>query len=443
MKKNLTIMLLLLSAICKGQTITTVAGTSTGGSSAEGAPATNANLGFVGYITFDDTGNYYFGSSYYKIRKISVSGEINTIAGTGFFGYNSDGIPATTAKLSLPGDIAIDKKGLIYICDINNNRIRRYNPTTGLISTFAGTGVPGFSGDGAAATSAMLSQPWSLQFDKTGNLFFADAANFRIRKIDTNGLISTIAGSGINGSDGDGGQATNAKLEGLESVRIDKHNNLYISQTTRIRKINLTTGIITHVAGTGVNGYSGNGGPASSAALYAVVDIAIDAYGNLFFTEEYNHIIRKIDNNGIISLVAGTALPGMSGDGGNCISAQLNHPRGLAFDTCGNLYVADAGNARIRKIALNPDCLPVAVPEVTGNTVTTPTIYPNPATETLTINAGVAIAHISISNAMGQQVLELHPTGGKKSVEANVQHLPLGMYIVRVNDVWVGKLVKE
>ena len=187
----LTLLLFCLTYITKAQTITTIAGLP-GGSYADGIAAVSAAIGFPGYIVFDDSGNYYFGSHLYKIRKVSVSGIISTIAGNGVFGYNGDNIIATTARIGLPGGLTKDKFGNIYIGDINNNRIRKVNKSTGLITTIAGNGIAGFTGDGGPASSAQLSQPWSLIMDNEDNLYFNDAGNFRTRKIDDFFCVVTV-----------------------------------------------------------------------------------------------------------------------------------------------------------------------------------------------------------------------------------------------------------
>jgi trimeric autotransporter adhesin len=441
MRTHFIVLLLLLSAICKGQIITTIAGNGAGGSEIEGAPATNARLFSVSFCTWDKAGNLYFNERVKnRVRKITPNGFTVTVAGNTTFGYSGDGGQATNAQLYSPCGITIGKDGNLYICDLNNNRIRRVDLNTGIISTFVGNGAAGYSGDGGAATTAMLNGPTDICSDKQGNLFFTDRVNRVIRKI-SSGMITTYAGTYNElGYEGDGGPATLARLGITEGICSNNSGDIFVCNGTKIRKIDATTHIITSVAGTEAGGYNGDLIAATSANLYHPTDVAVDYENNVYIADTYNNRIRKVNTSGTINTVTGDGTTGFSGDGNAAFTGKLNLPEGVTFDTCWNLYIGDLGNNRIRKIALNPDCIPMAVAEVTE---TTPTIYPNPATETLTINAGVAIAHISISNAMGQQVLELHPTGGKKSVEANVQHLPPGMYIVRVNDVWVGKLVKE
>ena len=442
MKKNLTILLLLLSAICNGQIITTIAGG--GSSSIEDVPATSSVINNPGQPAFDIDGNFYFPQLLSnKVSKLKNDGRLITIAGSGIAGDSGDGGNAVSALLHIPNTVVIDSIGNIYICDNNNSRIRKIDKISGNISTIAGTGTPGYSGDTGPATNAMLFYPAGICFDRKGNLLISDG-NKRIRKVNNLGIISTIAGTGIAGIAGDGGPATAAKC-GSGVICVDKIGNLYIADCatgeSRIAKID-TFGIITTFAGTGT-GYVFNGDNISAtAANINPVGIAVDRSGNIIFADRYNNRVRIVNNAGIITTIAGTGVSGFSGDGGPAKDAKLSWPQGIAIDTCGNVFVADNNNARIRKIALNPDCLPMAVPEVTGNTGTTQTIYPNPATATVTINAGEAIAHISINNAVGQQVLELHPSGSKKSVETNVQHLPAGIYVVMVNGLYAGKMVK-
>jgi hypothetical protein len=383
-KVILLCVLLLNNVVVFAQVITTIAGRASGGSTSDGIPATNANIGFPGYMVFDSVYGYYFGCNFYKIKKISTIGVISTFAGNGTAGYIGDGMSATGSEISLPGQIALDQFGNLYIPDINNSRIRKVDKLTGTITTIAGNGALGYSGDGGPATAAQLSQPWAIAFDTADNLYFADVGNYRIRKIDLSGIISTIAGIGTFGTTGDNGPASAAQLASMEALRMDVFGNLYIAETEKIRKINLYTGIITCVAGIGLVGYSGDGGPATSAALWNAVDVLPDNYGNFYISEEYNNVIRKVDVSGVITTVAGNHTAGYSGDGGNATSAQLNYPRGLALDACGNLYILDAQNGRIRKVTYPP-------------ILTTPTIslsgassYPAGSTVTVTASVGSA-----------------------------------------------------
>ena len=272
---------------------------------------------------------------------------ISTVAGGG---KDGDGGEATAAHLRSPYGVALDGAGNLYIADSSSHRIRKVD-STGTISTVAGTGVAGFSGDGDAASAAQLDDPWGVALDGAGNLYIADTDNLRIRKVDSTGTISTVAGTGARGSSGDGGPATAAQLRSPSKVALDGAGNLYIADTNnqRIRKVD-STGTISTVAGTGAAGFSGDGGPATTAQLSFPWDMAVDGAGNLYIADTNNQRIRKVDSTGTISTVAGTGAAGFSGDGGPATAAQLHGPSKVALDGAGNLYIADWLNNRIRKV---------------------------------------------------------------------------------------------
>ena len=238
--------------------------------------------------------------------------------------------------------------------DSGNQRIRKIDATTGIITTVAGTGTSGFSGDGGLASSAQLWNPRGINVDSIGNVFFADLSNQRIRKIDaTTGIISTIAGTGTAGYSGDGGLSSSAQLWNPWGVAVDSAGNIFIADTAsqRIRKIDVTTGVISTVAGTGTAGFSGDGGLATSAQLNSPQGLAVDSAGNVFIADTTNHSIRKIDaTTGLITTVTGTGTAGFSGDGNAPNTALLNNPLGVAVDSVGNIFIADTFNQRIRKI---------------------------------------------------------------------------------------------
>lgn len=276
---------------------------------------------------------------------------ITTVAGNGTAGYNGDSIAATSAALYSPYSVAFDGNGNLYISDLFNYRIRKVN-TKGIISTVAGNGIQSYSGDGGAATSAELIYVGALAVDKYRNLYFTDYD--RIRKVDSNGIISTIAGNASNGYSGDGGSALLAELNDPYGITTDASGNIYIADTynNRIRKVD-TNGIITTVVGNGTPGYSGDGGNALIAELWDPRGIVFDTYGNLYITDCYNNRIRKVDTKGIITTVAGTGIEGYNGDGMSAVSAQLAEPETIAVDSSGNLYIADVSNERIRMINKN------------------------------------------------------------------------------------------
>ncbi len=442
MRTHFIVLLLLLSAICKGQIITTIAGNGcVGHDSGYNGQATAACIGYATCGSFDRNGNYYFAQNggAVKVLKIDTSGIITVVAGNGTFGYYGDNGPATAAAIVWACAI-VDSVGNIFIPDRDNHRVRKVDAVTGIIHTIAGNGLGGHSGDGGLATVATL-LPVHACLDSYGNVYINDSGVW-IRKISTTGIITTIAGNGYEGNSGDGGVATSAKIAVI-SMCIDANGDMLLGCNGYIRKIDIHTGVITSFAGNGTPGPYVGDGPAA-AAQFIAYSLTSDRFNNIYVADYGvgNSRVLKIDTSGWVSSLAGTGIDGFSGDGGAATAAQLWNPEGVAIDKCGNIYVADDANRRIRKIALYPDCITVAVPEVTGNTVTTPTIYPNPATTTVTINAGEAIANISICNAVGQQVLELHSTGGKKSVNTNVQHLPAGIYVVMVNGLYAGKMVK-
>ena len=331
--------------------ISTVAGTGTAGFSGDGAAATAAQLNSPEDVMLDGSGNLYIADTLnHRIRKVDSSGNISTVAGTGTAGFSGDGAAATAAQLSNPQGVAVDGSGNLYIGDRGNHRIRKVD-SSGNISTVAGTGTAGFSGDGAAATAAQLRNPSGVAVDGSGNLYITDRLNHRIRKVDSAGNISTVAGTGRQGFSGDGAAATAAQLSNPEDVTLDGSGNLYIADfwNQRIRKVD-SAGNISTVAG----GAVGDGGAAVAARLIYPRDVAPDGSGNLYIADNSNHRIRKVDSSGNITTVAGTGTSGSSGDGAAAGAARLNYPSGVALDGSGNLYIADQWNSRIRKIATVP-----------------------------------------------------------------------------------------
>lgn len=336
--------------------ITTVAGDGNSAFGGDNGPATSASLKYPQAIALDSQGNLFITDlSNQRVRRVdAVSGVITTIAGTGSSGYNGDGIPATAAQLNYPDGVAVASNGDVYIADFTNQRVRRIDATTGLISTVAGTGVAGFDGDGTA-TAKQLRDPVHVSFDASGNLLIADVSNERIRRLDLmSGLIGTIAGTGTTGFNGDGIAATSADLNQPTGVVSDASGNFYFAdlQNDRIRRVDAVSGLISTIAGDGTYATSGDGGPAAAAQVARPTSLCRDAAGNLFIAENGNHVIRRIDaDTGIITTICGSAgNAGFSGDGGPAISAKVQDPYDLVFDAAGNLYFSDAGNNRIRRI---------------------------------------------------------------------------------------------
>jgi sugar lactone lactonase YvrE len=342
----------LLTCNLNAQIITTYAGTGGSGYSGDGVSATLASLSTPHAIAADAGGNLFIADALNnRIRKISPSGIISTIAGNGSLGYSGDGGPATAATLNHPFEIALDPQSTnVYIGDIDNYVIRKVN-ASGIISTVAGTGTRGYSGDGGQATAARLNGASGVALDRLGNLYISDGGNHCIRKVSTSGIITTIAGIGTVGFGGDGGPATAARLNYPGFLFIDANKNVFVSDNGnhRVRKID-SNGIITTVVGNGSAGYSGDGGPATAAALNFTSGVDFDASGNMYIGDYSNECIRKINTSGIISTFAGNRSRGYSGDGGVAISAELNRPTDIALAGCDKLYICDMGNERIRVV---------------------------------------------------------------------------------------------
>ena len=341
---------------------------------------------------------------------LSAQGTISTFAGNGATGLAGDDGPATAAVFDRPIYVYVDGAGLVYVADENNNRIRKID-AAGIITTLAGNGRRGFAGDGGPAAAAALNAPTGICGDPAGNLYINDVGNQRIRRVDRGGTITTFAGNGSPSSSGDGGSASAASIFLPIRCAVNSAGDLFVAEqgAHRIRRIT-AGGVISTLAGTGVRGFSGDGGPAAAAVLDNPTALAIDYAGNIFFSDQVNHRIRRITPAGIISTVAGNGTPGFAGDGGPATASSFNFPGGLATDQSGAIYVADSPNHRIRRIT--PDGL---VNSVAGNGTSA---FNGDGRQALSasLNApfGVAVdagGALYIADSANQRIRRVSPTG--------------------------------
>ena len=344
--------------------IATVAGNGKNGYSGNGGPAIAAQLNQPSCAVADNGGNLYIGDSATNtIRKVAAAtGIISLYAGNGVAGYAGDGGPAVSASMYAPAGCVLDSSGNLYVAETGNNVVRKIVASTGIITTVAGTrsgqgcAEGGFGGDGGPAAKAELFCPNGVAIDASGDLFISDSNNQRVREVNgQTGVITTIAGNGTYGYSGNGGAATDAMMGNPEQLALDSAGNLYIAEQGEsvIAKVNLSTGIISTVAGNGTTGtgvVKGDGGPATVAQLSGPQGVVLDTAGNIFVADSNNQRVRKVDaSSGVITTVAGTTT-GYSGNGGPAAQAQLHNPWGLFFDASGNLYIADSDNGVVRKV---------------------------------------------------------------------------------------------
>ena len=335
------------------QVITTIAG---GGIGGLGSPATSAALGWISSLAVDKWGNIYLTSDSYpsRILKIDASTDLFfSVAGISSIGFGGDGGPASAAELNNPGLVACDTGGNIYFVDGGNNRVRKIDIATNTITTVAGNGTLGYSGDGGQATTAEIGDG-PICVDYLGNLYTIDNYGYRIRKVDPSGIITTVAGTGSSGCTGDGGPTTSATFNSALGINANSLGNVCVSDnwTGEVREINFHTGLVTRIAGTGdsiISPYSGDGGSAIDAHISSFC-VLFDHNNNLFIGDETNNRIYKVDTSGVIHSIAGIGTGGYSGDGGDADSAEINWPQSIGEDQCGNIYIDDVLNHRIRKI---------------------------------------------------------------------------------------------
>lgn len=405
------------------------AGSGAYGFGGDNNPAANALLATPSGVAVDGDGNMFIADTYNnRIRKVNAAGVITTYAGTGIGGYTGDGGQATIARIDTPIGIAVDRSGNVYFSDSLNDAVRKVD-TTGKITTVAGNGQSGFSGDGGQATAARLSLPQSLIFDGAGNLYICDTFNNRVRKVDTQGIITTIAGNGSAGYSGDGGLATQAKLDTPDGVAVDRLGNVYIADTQNfvVRKVD-TSGKISTYAGNGIDGYGGDNGAALQANLSPIRGLAVDASGNLYIGDPGNDRIRRVDTKGKITTVAGNGSTGYNGDAMTATQAWLNEPIGISIDPYGVLYFTDSYGDRVRVLKSNqlqmfslsqyviqPTALPVAL-KITGTGFENATVGLNGQAAVGTIDGPTGNLSVNVPGAMvnssGTVTLRVTAAGG-------------------------------
>lgn len=433
--KKLLLFFCLLPVFCISQPgyIRTIAGNGTSGFSGDGGPATSASIGEQLNI-FVDLHNNIYTTENGRVRKIDSTGTITTVAGGG--SSYADGIPATDATLDL-GALTTDACGNLFIAD--GSKVRKVSATTGIITTVVGTGVDGDNGDGGVATSAQITRPFGICFDYSGNMYMSEEYGARIRKINTAGIISTYAGTGVSGFSGDGGPATSAKMK-PNGLCMDTAGNMYFADryNYRIRKIS-ASGIISTYAGLGSSGFAGDGGPASAARFSEPSSVCMDASGNLYIADFHNGRIRRVSIDGLITTFAGGGAS--PSDGVPATTESFTDTWGVAIDDSGNIYVPDRNNYRICKVngtvmtttvRNNIGCATEIVASITKQDNVT--IFPNPATDELTIKTETgAFDNYTITNNVGQVLMQQKLNSSQTVV--NINHLNPGLYYITLKGV--------
>ena len=355
MRSALILLALLASASLSAATLRTVAGTGVKGFSGDNGPATAAELNNPFGLVRGPDGNLWFceyGGQ--RIRTISSSGVIRTVAGNGTTGYSGDGGPALSASLNLPHEIRFDRAGNLFLTDMMNHAIRRVDAKTQLITTIVGTGKPGYSGDGGPATAAQLNQPHSLQFDPAGDLYICDIRNNVIRKLTVStGLIATFAGTGKPGDTPDNSPIAGTPLREPRTLDFDSAGHLWLATRggNQVFKFDLAAGRIHHIAGTGQKGFTGDGGPAKLATLNGPKGLTLGRDGRVYLADTENHAIRAIDpRTQIITTLVGTGHPADGPDGNSPLTSALNRPHGVWIDPDNTLFIGDSENHRLRSL---------------------------------------------------------------------------------------------
>jgi hypothetical protein len=420
----------------QAQVINTFAGAGpSGGNTGDGGPAIAAKLNNpTGVATFGFANVYIADQENHVVRAVNYLGVIRTFAGRKdtAAGNSGDGRRADSAQLNTPAGVAVDVAGNVYISDYSSNVVRMVN-TSGIITTIAGTGVAGYSGDGLMATNAKWNHPYGLAVDLSGNVYIADAGNNVVRKVATDGSIATVAGNGFGAGlglgegayTGDGGAAADASLNFPEGVAVDIEGNLFIADAKNnvVRKVG-TNDTITTIAGTGVGGYYGDGGAATVARLNHAAGVAVDASGNLYIADQNNYTVRKVSATGIITSFAGNGAAGYNGDGGRASVAQLNSPKSVAIDGLGQVYIADYGNNVIRKVSNATAVDPVLE---SANKLK---VYPNPTSGNFSIQLpqSSSTTDITITDVLGREVINR----SESNATTLITGLPTGSYLIKV-----------
>jgi len=415
----------------QAQTISTIAGNNAKGYSGDNSLANKAMLNQPTDVCTDTAGNLYIADQYNnRVRKVDAkTGIITTVAGVGTAGYTGDSALAVFVGLYWPIAVAVDASNNLYISDCLNSRIRKVNLSTGYIVTIAGDSSTGYSGDNGLAINAKLSYPAGIAVDGSGNVYICDFGNAVIRKITAaTGIITTIAGNGLSGYSGDGGPAINAKLLAPSGIAVDASGNLFIADegNNRIRRVAAGTSIITTVAGNGTAGYAGDGNFATSAELDGPQDIFIDAGNNLYIADLNNDVIRKVSAaTGKIITVAGNSTAGYSGDGGIATSAKLHSPMGVCVSASGDIYIADQLNNVVREVS--------ATASVQNTNATSFQSAPNPSNGKFSIlfNKLNSMYDISVYNVEGQLIY--HTKGSEKNATIDLSNAAAGNYFVCIN----------
>lgn len=444
--KSFFFVLGLIVNLLKSQNIHTYVGTGLFGATGDGGQAVNAKIQHPEGTCVDSQGNLYIADlTGCVVRKVTPNGIISTYAGTGIPASSGDGGLAINAQLKNPRAVAVDALDNLYIIEIYGNKLRKVDKNTGIINTIAGTGVAGFSGDGGPANLAKLNSPSGVAIDYKGNIFIADRYNNRIRRIDTAMKISTYAGNGLFGNPTDSVLATNTTFRMIVDVAVDWAGNVYIADLydRKIRKVD-NTGIIYTYAGDGFGGNSGDNGPAINAKINGPYDIDVDYLGNLYIADTTVHCVRKVDFiTKIITRISGTGQAGYNGDNILAINAALNKPCGVSTDIDANIYISDQVNRRIRVVCSNQCPNGVGINEI--NLISKISLSPNPSNGKILFQGLNEPTILELYNSMGQLI---YNTEIKTSEVLELQTFVSGIYYYKLknrNDFTIsnGKLILQ